>query len=513
MKLNEESYKWSVNHLHKESDTDLFPKPYELQVVKDKEAKLIELCKDLDIDSYKWRPARRFIIPKDNTSYRVATQLDIFDSILLGAIVKEFGHLIENRRVNEYEEVVFSYRFKPTEAGVLYSNKKAWSSFWESCRSEALNYEYVVMCDISDFYNQIYLHTIENQLGVCGFTPVLIRLIKNLIVSITQRNSRGIPVGPHVFHLFAEMSLIPIDNSFITRGIKFKRYADDMVFFCSTEKEARIRINQVAEILDKQQRLVLQNQKTNIYNKSQFIDKCRSMLTEEAGAQTEKDLISIIDTYADGDSYTKVRINDISDDDLAKISKVDVVVLLDGYLKVEKPKYEKIRWLYRRLAQIGLAHAVDYSIDNFDALIPAINDVCLYLNSCAENYESDWKNIGDKVLALLKDEIVESNQFYKISLLSLFVYNAELNHFHELIKMFDSANGAVKREILLASLNHDSEDWIRELKESFPLNDNWAKRAYLLASENMPREEREFFFKGVKVGLQRDDIMEHVIIS
>jgi hypothetical protein len=513
MTLNEKSYRWSIKHLFKESDTDLFPKPFELTVVRDCEEILINLCKDLDITTYKWKPARRFIVPKDNTSYRVATQLDVFDSILLGAIIYEFGNLIEDKRVPEEDETIFSYRFKPTEEGSLYGNKKAWTNFWTSCRQRAKDYEYVVMCDIADFYNQIYLHTIENQLDECGFPKPLIKILKNLIISITQRNSRGIPIGPHAFHIIAEMSLIPLDGSLALKDIPYKRYVDDMVFFCRSEKEARIRINQIAEILDKQQRLILQNQKTVIYTREEFEAKCFSMLHEETGAQIERELISIINAYAEGDAYTKVKVTDIKDEDLKRIPEPDIVELLNSYLRPAKPNYEKIRWLYRRLSQIGLGYAVDFSIKNFDKLIPALNDVCLYMNSCSENYTSNWKIIGEKVIKLLDDEIVSSNEFYKISLLSLFVYNPNLNHFSNLIAIYNNSTSAIKREILLASLNYKSASWIRELKEQFGIADTWTKRAYLIAATKMPNEERDYFFKGIKATLEKEDIIENAIMK
>src|SRR5690606_14557898 len=114
-----------------------------------------------------------------------------------------------------------------------------------------------------------------------------------------------------------------------------------------------------------------------------------------------------------------------------------------------------------RLSQIGIPHAIDFSLENFDKLIPAINDVCLYINSCAENYTSDWKEVGEYIIQLLDDEIVKSNEFYSLTLLNLFVYNASLNHFADLIKRYSGSSENVKRKILLSSLNFESEGWLR----------------------------------------------------
>lgn len=513
MKLKEQSIQWAINHIYKESDNDLFPRPFELLVIKGEEQEVISRCKEIEIGSYKWKAARRFLIPKDNLSFRNATQLDLIDSILLGAITHEFGNHIEKKRIDVNEDIVFSYRFKPLSDGTLYSNKKAWESFWKSCKIEAKKYSHVVICDISDFYNQINLHTIENQMAECELPNQIIKSIKELIISITQRSSKGIPIGPHAFHLFAEMSLIPFDDNLVLRDIAFKRYVDDIVLFCDSEKEARIALNQVAYILDKEQRLTLQRQKTRILDSKEFIKVCKKNLMEEASNIVEEQIMDIINEYADGNSYTKIKLADISDEDLKSLDEGAIVELLESYIKGKSPNYEKIRWVYRRLSQIGIPHAIDFSIDNFDKLIPALNDVCLYINSCAENYTSDWKEVGGHILDILDDEIIESNEFYKITLYNLFVYNKNLNHIARLLKTFDNAPENIKRKILFASMNYKSAGWIRGLKEHFNKFDTWTKRAYLIAASKLPREEKEYFFKGLRPSLNTNDILEEIIIK
>lgn len=513
MKLNEQSYRWAIKHLFKESDTDLFPRPIELAIIHEMSDELLGELVNIDLGNYQWNSSRRFIVPKDDVAHRVATQLDLIDSIVLGAIIFEFGSKIEQRRLNANK--VFSYRFLPTPDGTIYSNRFAWTKFWKACLEEVerVDWQYIVACDISDFYNQIYLHTIENQLIECGFPNQVKESIKNLMISITQRNSRGIPIGPHCSHLIAEMCLIPIDENLSIKDIPFKRYVDDFVIFCESEKEARVRINQMAEILDKDQRLVLQRQKTKIYYRDDFVSLCKRYLLQETENETENELIDIINEYAGGDAYVKIQLDDIKDEHLAKLSEDNIIDLLDSYLKISSPNYEKIRWIYRRLSQIGIPHAIDYSIEHFDELVPALNDVCLYINSCAENYDSDWKVIAEEILDLIDDEIIESNEFFKISLLNLFVYNTKLNHFSALIKLFNSSSENVKRKILLSSSNHNAASWVRELKEQYGSFNSWTKRAFLIAAKNLPIEERNFFYKGIKATLGPNNILERIIIK
>ena len=513
MKLQEDSIKWAISHILKESDNDLFPRPYELNVIKESTLEIIDSIKGIEIGSYKWNPARRFLVPKDSTAFRNATQLDIFDSIIFASIIKEFGYLIEQKRIPENEKTIFSYRFRPLTDGTLYANKKAWESFYTKSKQVASAYSHIVMCDISDFYNQINLHTIENQLINCDFPNQIKKVIKELLISITQRSSKGIPIGPHASHLLAEMSLIPFDDNLKLQNIAFKRYVDDIIIFCNSEKDARIKLNIVAEILDKEQRLVLQKQKTRIIKSEEFIELCEQYLLEKPINKIEAEILDIINEHSSGDSYSKIQLTELDDEDLKSLEQENIEELFDSYLRSKEPNYERIRWLFRRLSQIGIPNAVDYSIEHFYELIPALNDVCLYISSCANNYTSSWSTIGEQIIDLLEDDMIESNEFYRISLLNLFVYNSNLNNIDKLIRLFGGLSGNLKRKIILSSIKYNSSSWLRSLKESYNTFDNWTKRAFLIAATKLPAEEREYFFKGISPSLNDNNYFEKIIIK
>ena len=262
MTLSKDSLEWSIDFLEKHSDGDIFPKILELSAIFAKKDEFIQLVEGKPLTEFKPKPCRRFIVPKDEISYRQATQLHPQDSILLSALIYQFGQGIEDRRLSA--DQVFSYRFLPSPDEGLYSSKTAWNDFWTTAYKKAINSTVILICDIADFYNQIYHHTVENQLGDSGFPNQAIKWVKMLLESTTAGVSRGVPIGPHGIHLIAEASLIPIDNSMKSTGLDFIRYVDDIVIFCNSDRDSKTALSLVASTLDKQQRLMLQKTQNEI---------------------------------------------------------------------------------------------------------------------------------------------------------------------------------------------------------------------------------------------------------
>ena len=128
MTLSRDAIEWAIEFVEKHSDGDLFPKIYELNAIFDRKDEFIDLVEGKPLTEFAPKPFRRFIVPKDEISYRQATQLHPQDSILLSALVYEFGKGIESQRLSNNQ--IFSYRFAPSKEEGLYSTKTAWNDFW-----------------------------------------------------------------------------------------------------------------------------------------------------------------------------------------------------------------------------------------------------------------------------------------------------------------------------------------------------------------------------------------------
>lgn len=513
MKLHQESIQWALEHLKKENDTDLFPRPIEIDIMYAKKDILTSYLKNVDIGQYVWNPYRRFIIPKGELSYRIITQLNPIDSVFISAIIYEYGKLIENKRIPKSKSQVFSYRFSPDINGNLYANQHSWKDFWSHCLNKARGFGCMAYLDISDFYNQIYHHTVENMLSVAEFPNEVKNSIMSLLKYLTQTMSRGVPIGPHFSHLIAEMSLIPIDDSMIAHGIDFCRYADDIIVFAKNNTEARANTYKIAEIIDREQRLILQRQKTKLYSNADFVKYATSMIKDNPLDIEESEMIKVISKYSNNDPYIKIPNNNLSTDERIIFSKKKITALIEKYLSPDFPDYPRLRWLFRRLTQIGVGEAVGYCVANMGSLIPAISDVCQYLISASKNYSGEWIDLGDKVITLLNSELFKANEFFQITLLNLFVCNTKLNHIQKILSMYSHSSENIKRKVLLCAYNNKSVPFIRELKETYPSMNDWNKRAYIICCSILPSDERKHFLKYAKSFLLSTNYLEKILIE
>lgn len=491
MTLSRDSLEWAIDFVSDHSDGDLFPKIIEIDAIKEKLELFLSAVEGKDLNTFSPKPCRRFIVPKDEISYRQATQLHPQDSLLLSALIYQYGQGIEDRRLGN--EKVFSYRFLPTSSDGLYSNKNSWNEFWKKANGLALSANRVLYLDIADFYNQIYHHTVENQLIASGLPNQAIKWVISLLESTTAGVSRGVPIGPHPIHLIAESTLIPVDNSLDSSGFNFIRYADDILVFCSSEKEAKSTLATVASVLDKQQRLMLQRHKTKIYDPKEFRTLCSEMVEDRPIDKEEARLLGIIRRYTGGNPYQTISYNTISKNDWRQFSTEIVSKIINEYLSQADVDYIRLRWFYRRLAQVGHPGAIDISLEKLDSLGPCLANICFYISSI-QNIEPDqWKDIGAKLLQLLKADEIKENEFFRLSILSLFSRNEHINHFAHLSRIFNSSDSFARREIMLSAFQNKAIDWLREHKESFSNMDNWQKMAFIFCTSAFPKDERKYF--------------------
>ncbi len=498
MKIPTKSYDWALNHLLEQGDTDIFPRPFEFECMKQCWSALSPIFSGLDIEDYVWHGSRRFVVPKEETSFRMATQLSPIDSLVLAAIIKDVGEKIESHRFPSSSNHVFSYRFMPTLDGEFFARHMVWNEFWTESKNKATKYSWVAISDISDLYNQISHHSVENQLDASGVPREAVESIINLLKMVTGTVSRGIPVGSHAVHMLSECTLNEIDRSIVSRGYDHCRYVDDIHIFVESREEAVQALFDLAEILDKQQRLVMNKQKTEIRSSEQFAELADEMLTERPINFEEEELLQLIRKYSRGDNYRKIKPSKISAADLAKFTETKVNSVLEAYIRQEPRDSTRLSWFIRRLAQIGTSSGMGYMIQNIVPFLPCIGSVAKFIATNETSNNGDGTNLGGSLLNALDNSVVSRNDYVQMVLLHLFSTRPALNQIDRLTATYSRSSPSSKREIVRAAAVAKRTAFIRERKDEYNTADFWLRNAIIEGTSCLTADERNHWLKSLQ---------------
>ena len=491
LKLNRDSIEWAIEFTKRHSDGDIFPPIPEIAALSQAPQDYISALSSTPLIQLTPQAYRRFVVPKRELSYRLATQLHPQDSIILTALVHQYGKGIEDRRLTS--DIVYSYRFEPQKDHGLYRSPPQWNAFWSKARMASEGCSHVLYCDIADFYNQIYHHVVENQLSESKFPKDAVKWIVDLLKSTTATVSRGIPIGPHAVHLIAECTLVPVDNSLVSHGLYFIRYADDLVIFCESRDDAKRDLFEIVRTLDKQQRLILQDSKTRVFSADDFAQHCKEMIEDRPISEAEDRLLNIVGKYSEGNPYALITYNDISEEDWKQFSREVLDTIIMDYLDRDPVDFVRLRWFFRRLAQVGHPGALRSVITNFKSLEPCIAEISSYIGSIQSIDPREWTAVGKELLMLLSCSPIVDNEFFRLSILSLFSRNSYINHFESLASTFGSRDQHARREILLAAKANCAQDWLREHKEDYTSMDPWQQMAFVYCASILPHDERVHF--------------------
>ena len=222
-----------------------------LQYLKDNGDELIKSVLD---GKYHPNPVRRVEIPKDNGKMRTLGIPTAVDRVIQQAIAQELIPIFEPQFVET------SYGFRP---------KRSAHDALRKCK-EYMNqgYTYVVDMDLEKFFDTV------NQ---SKMIEILSRTIKDgRVVSLIHKYLRagamnrgrfeetkiGLVQGGNVSPLCSNIMLNELDHELERRGIRFVRYADDMLLFAKTKRSTQRILKHILPFIEGKLLLRVNREKT-----------------------------------------------------------------------------------------------------------------------------------------------------------------------------------------------------------------------------------------------------------
>ena len=276
----------AIANVRKEGTTDVFPRPFEIDLLNEENVRnaisneVVQRLNKIDAE-FAAHPARRdygkaletlslhslqhVLLPKsEQFDFRKCALVHPVDEIKFLALVLPFADAFETKRPPPRKNRVFSYRYKP-EGGQLFDPRYNLTRFREYTRSQQAlkKVKVIVQCDISNFYDRLNLHRLESCLLSMPFPKARVKLLNEVLLFWSNRDSYGLPVGSNASRILAEIALHEIDAHLLSHGVEFCRFVDDYRMFARDAKQAHYWLSLLIHRLSSEG-LTLNHSKTNI---------------------------------------------------------------------------------------------------------------------------------------------------------------------------------------------------------------------------------------------------------
>jgi Reverse transcriptase (RNA-dependent DNA polymerase) len=489
--ISEASVRRAINHLGAFSDTDLFPCLPEMRCFIERPATIAKDCARLNIDQYRPVGVVETLTPKSWLGFRIAHQLTASDNVIYLAALLDCAPSLEAARLPKDDNEAFAYRFQEGESlrifepGRGYHQWLAHLSEFGRQQSPFAEDRPAIITDISDFYQRIYFHRIENVLQDAGCPNGPSDLVKKIIKTTRARQSYGLPVGTTASRLLAECVLNDTDMLLTNMGVKFTRFVDDFRIAVPAGMEAHSIICRLAEHLMVTEGLSLNVTKTRLATVKEIERSSKARLQDVfTTAEMEKMQAFIALNYGDADENL--------DEDMVTTTVPSAAFLLDKLAVIDDKKgidLSMFKAILRALRFLPDVDAVQLLEKHSNLLYYVPREFCLVLSAASKHETFDHETVKKRVIELLAMSPYSDLAYVRSWLLNLFV-DGTLPLSLSDWQFYDFNRSVIERRsrLLLRGLANDRA-FFRALKTQLGALSEWEKPAALMAAMCLPLDE------------------------
>jgi hypothetical protein len=478
--LVEQTLEFAREHLTKFYDSDFFPNPPEFNALwhvwGDVKAELLSK----NVGKFWVAPPRAMAIPKPKGVFRVVHQLEPLESVIYTALACQIAPSIEKARMPIDEHIACSYRLSISD-GSFFSSGSGWTEFGNKTEELAASYTNVLATDITDFYNQTYLHRLNNAIELAddALKPIASE-IENFLMTLNSKTSQGLPVGPAASIVMAEAVLIDVDRFIRDQGLQHTRYVDDIRIFSDSKRELSKALEKLTLYLYENHRLTISSEKTLIADATEFVQKqLHNPFAEEKNQLLEA--LGILAPYPDEFAEE----SEIADNAqlLAAIEKVSSYEYVDLSLA-----RSIIRTARRQCTPILAQHLLAH----FDFFAPAVNDVIRYLHEITDadaDLAGELRPVFESLLSAqaLDNPLVRLWVEWYLAQYPAYLGSSQIHQY-----IFGGPN---LENQSIAAITTKNVAWVRNHKTSVYNVGGRERRAILNAARVLPSDERNPWLK------------------
>lgn len=506
MKLSEESIEFAKKHINKYYDSDFFPKSKIFDNLWMVWPQIKNYLTNVDISDIDTTIPKTFAARKSRGGYRIVHRLEPINAIVYTALAYMIARKIESARMPKELKIACSYRICISDDGDFFEKKNCYTDFNDKSKELSKKYQYVLQTDITDFYNQIYVHRLQNAIETADASLFEIsNEIERFILKINSNTSKGIPVGPAASIVFSEALMIDIDNFISNKGFEFTRYVDDIRIFSQEKKDLDKLLEELTTYLYEQHRLNLSSSKTYIYNISEFISKEINNPEEIEIQEQHKLLVDFAEEFSilmgyENNFIDELQLQDLPNENQLKIKYQVLKDLLDKLVQTNKFDLGLIRHILKQARIRRCRNILPILLNNFHFFIPVIREVCLYLD-CVLTKET-IENNKELIHQILNDSELMNLSFVKYWINWLVIQKINLFDKIYFKSFFNNLDyyWKIKENIALRNITY-----INSLKINYDNFDIWTRLVILQGIKLLPIAEKKAFLASRQNGMKKSE--------
>ena len=503
----QDSIRLALLNIIRHGDTDIFPFPFENRAFFDNFDDTAALLSDYHkhfadfLDRYPPHHVNS-LTPAGYNGFRWATQLDPIWNAYFLACVLSISEPIEAARIPKDQNIVFSYRYAPDpKTGDFFDRDFTWANFMSRSLELSNDFEYIVICDIAEFYPRVGHHRLENVLRHVDSKTDIPSRIMTFLSHFTHTRSLGLPIGGPASRILSEITLNQVDRLLKNAGIVFVRYADDYHLFAKDRNQAYQQLIFLSEKLFDNQGLSLQKSKTRIITTSEFTSTSPIQLddTETAEEVAEAEVEEILpprslfrfsiafDPYSETaeEDYSRLK---------EQLKRFDIMSLLKSELqktRIHAALARKIVQAVRYLDDGVRDDAIRSILDNSEVSYPIFSSVLILLDQVFDDLSEETQ---DLIVKRIRDLITENSAIMRVDLHVAFAVRVLAHKGDEetqvlLQQLYEKRTSPlIRRDIILSIARWREWYWLSDLKNRFQNLSGPEKRAFIVASYTLRDE-------------------------